>query len=235
MVRVVVKIVARTATDPYARHQGLAIDESLPRGFWNEKPDTEIGVSGGKSFTWQKEIDFAPGLHTLEYGNGAFCYTPEYGDTLKWEAWIYINGNEVAYGPCLGRDKHLIAQIKIEAEAPAVSPEPAPAPVLPVSPAPEEPIAAPVPEVPSPEPTPVPGPEPEVPSPEVPIEEGGFFRRLLPGLPLSPTEPDPNTRPWQNLLPIPKQPIFPKAKILVRVKGIKKRMSTRPRKKLFAR
>ncbi len=218
MPTVVIKLTAKTATDPHTRHHGLAIDEPLPEKFWNGHDEPPmIGVAGG-SFVYQAILDLASGLHTFEYGTCGACNHPTEGNKYSWEASIYLNDTLVAHSPCIGRDKHFIAQVKIGADAP----------ISDLSPTPDEPIITPAPEQPSLDPSPDPG-EPMAP-------DNGIFKRLpFLKIPISPSEPDPKPRPWQNLLPVPKQPIFPKAKIWVRVKGVMKRRASRPIKKLFAR
>ena len=106
MVRVKVKIESRAIGDPYLRYHGLAVDEDLPGDFWVSKPHTVIGVTG-RYFTFEREFDLPPGVHTLEYGVSCFVGC--------WLATIYIDGREIAEEE-VRVDRHLKVELEVKSE-----------------------------------------------------------------------------------------------------------------------
>jgi hypothetical protein len=108
-VKVKIRVESTPTTDTWWRYHGLAVDQPLNEDFWISQPEKVIGVSPPQPFTYEAELDLAPGKHTVEYATSG--YVPDYA----WHAKIYVNDKLVAEGD-VGRAKenHLKAEFTVE-------------------------------------------------------------------------------------------------------------------------
>ncbi len=124
METVTIRIEAYPYDDVYAREHGLTIDDDLHGDFWNY-PDEVFALTGpGEPLTYERVVELPYGPHYVEYATSGWGITPVSPGpkTYPWEAWIFVDGVEIAYANDIGRDNPLRGDFEIVAEP---VPEPA--------------------------------------------------------------------------------------------------------------
>lgn len=117
MVTVTIRIESRPVDDVYLRTHGLTIDAPLHGDYWNY-PAEVIAVTSAEPFTYERVVELPCCSHYVEYAVSGWGITPVSDPnfpvkTYPWEAWIFVDGVEIAYGDKVGRDNPLRGEFKI--------------------------------------------------------------------------------------------------------------------------